>query len=98
MKLSSQTSVAELLLKPPKIQRAEVFDQIWQTTNFEVAYGRHSAVPTTIPRTQKQRITKVSAERRKGKLTSVLNVMPQAPVQVCYYITQLSYFTYNLFR
>uniref|UniRef100_A0AC34GSM8 Uncharacterized protein n=1 Tax=Panagrolaimus sp. ES5 TaxID=591445 RepID=A0AC34GSM8_9BILA len=82
LQLSSQTAVAELLLRPPKMQKAEIFDQIWQTTKFEVAYGRHSAVPTTIPRTQKQRIRKISVERRKGKLTSVLNVMPQAPVQI----------------
>uniref|UniRef100_A0A914XTF3 Uncharacterized protein n=1 Tax=Panagrolaimus superbus TaxID=310955 RepID=A0A914XTF3_9BILA len=38
LQLSNKTSVAELLLKPPKIIRAKIFDQIWQTTNFEVAY------------------------------------------------------------
>uniref|UniRef100_A0AC35FN72 Uncharacterized protein n=1 Tax=Panagrolaimus sp. PS1159 TaxID=55785 RepID=A0AC35FN72_9BILA len=80
--LSNKKSVAELLLKPPKSKKAEIFDQIWLTTKFEVAYGKHSAVPTTISRTQKQIITKVDAERRKGKFTSALSVMPQAPVQI----------------
>ena len=69
-------------MKPPKIQKAEILDQIWQMVKFEVAYGRHSAVPTTISRTQKQRITLSHAERRKGRIASVLSVTPQASVQV----------------